>query len=102
MLATFWQHGRAVCPDVSWVGLDLRLVSAHLSPDPEAHLHIVSLDDLRHFLNALSSNRQVVIGSDTQDALGPLCEDSPPDSMGQWALDGRGWNGQVFLELLSE
>ena len=36
----FWQHGRAVCMGVSLEGLELRLVSAHLSPGPEAHQYI--------------------------------------------------------------
>ena len=60
-------RGRACCLDFDWEDSAFRCVSAHLHPGGEKSVYSSSLDDLRHFLN---SERLVVIGSDTQDALG--------------------------------
>ena len=70
----FESHGRAVSLDIDWEDFRFRCISAHLHPGAVKALYSTSLDDVRFFVN---SDRLLLIGSDTQDALGPRQLDDP-------------------------
>ena len=92
-------RGRAICLDVDWGIFAFRIVSAHLYTGAEKNMYSSTLYDVRYFCN---SDKILVFGSNTQDALGPRREEDPPGVIGDFALDGRGWEGKMFIELLVE
>lgn len=72
------------------------MVSSHLFANRGLVPYCKSIDDLEQLCFSDNLRRYVMIGVDAQDVIGPSSSDDA-HVLGEWAENGRGYKGELFL-----